>query len=127
MADHHETLRTMIEEIFGKGRMELFDQAVHEDFIDHTAAEGMPPDREGFRGWCRASTAASVMSPQRSNGAWWPATTSPGVGARTLPTPAVVFTLGASSSGNRIEITGNDLGVMRDGKLAESWGEMDTP
>jgi len=34
--------------------------------------------------------------------------------------------MGFAPSGNVVEITGNDLAVMRDGKLVEQWAETDT-
>lgn len=33
--------------------------------------------------------------------------------------------MGIPPCGNKVEIAGNDLGVMRDGRLAEMWGETD--
>lgn len=122
MADAREVLRRFNEEVFGEGRVELIDELVHEDFVDHTGVQG-PMDREGLKDFVRAVHAAlsdceatlERVVVEGDQVAWrW--------SQRGRHTGEF---MGIPPSGNEIEVTGNDLGVMREGKLAEEWGEMD--
>lgn len=123
MADVREVLRRFNEEVFGKGKVELVDELVHPDFVDHTPPERVPPDRDGLKRFVEAVHAAFsdtdaslerlVVEGEQVAWRWQMSATHTGE------------FMGVPASGNRIEITGNDLGVMRDGKLAEMWAEMD--
>ncbi len=46
--------RYFVEQVQGKGRFELIDELVAEDFVNHTAAPGQSADREGVRFVCRS-------------------------------------------------------------------------
>lgn len=123
MADVRELMRRFNEEVFGQGKVDLIDELVHPDFVDHAPPEGIPPDRDGLAAFVRAvhdaftDTAATLerLVVEGEQVAWrW----------RMTATHTGEF-MGVPASGNRIEITGNDFGVVRDGKLAEMWAEMD--
>lgn len=123
MPDTHETIRRINTELYGEGRIELIDELIHPDFVNHTAPEGLPPGREGERAFVamvhealsdtEARMERIVIEGDQVAWRWWMKGTHTGE------------FLGVPASGNVIEITGNDLGVMRDGKLAELWGEVD--
>lgn len=122
MADTHEIIMRFNQDVFGKGKVELIDELVHEDFVDHTGMEG-PMDREGLKSFVQAvhgaasdwDTTVERVLVDGDEVAWrW----------RMRGTHTGEF-MGIPPSGNVVEVTGNDLGVMRDGKLAEQWGEMD--
>lgn len=123
MADIREVIRQLNEDVFGRGRVDLIDDIVHEDFVDHTPLQGMAADREGLKSFVQAVRGSMSDIDVRlervvvegDNVAWrW--------GMSGTHTGEF---MGVPASGNRVEMTGNDLGVMRDGKLAEMWGEMD--
>jgi predicted ester cyclase len=122
MADTRELIRRVQEELFGKGRTELIDELIHPDFVNHTPLQGVSPDRDGL------ATELQILHAAASNGrgpvddilvdgrnvAWrW----------RFLGTHTGEF-MGIPPSGNKLEITGIDLGVVRDDKLAEWWSEV---
>lgn len=118
-----DVIRRINEELYGEGRVELVDELIHPEFVDHTAPEGFPPDREGQRAFVQmthgglSDTEATMdrIVVEGDQVAWrW---TMRGTHTGEL--------MGVPASGNRIELSGNDLGVMRDGKLAELWSEID--
>lgn len=119
----HELLKRFNEEVFGEGRIALTDELVHPEFVDHTAVQGIPPDREGLKGFVEtvhgafgdthATMERIIVSDDQVAWRW-----------RMTAKHTGEF-MGIAATGNEIEITGNDLGVMRDGKLAEMWSEMD--
>jgi steroid delta-isomerase-like uncharacterized protein len=42
-------MRRALEEVVNKGNLELVDELVAPNFVDHTPFPGLPPDREGIR------------------------------------------------------------------------------
>jgi steroid delta-isomerase-like uncharacterized protein len=123
MSGIRETIRRINEDVYGAGRVELVDELFHEDYIEHTAREGRSPGREGVKSFVQAMHAAisgaeSSMDRFLLDGdqvAWrW-----------TLRGKHTGEFMGVPASDREIEVTGNDLGVIRDGKLAEVWSEVD--
>ena len=45
--DKRNVLRRVSGEIFGQGRIEVVDELLAPDFVDHDPLPGFPPDREG--------------------------------------------------------------------------------
>lgn len=122
MADAREIISRLNHDVFGKGNVEIVDELLTEDYVDHTGMEG-PMDREGLKDFVRAVHAAGSgwevdlehVLVDGDKVAWrW-----------TMRGTHTGEFMGIPASGNEITISGNDIGVMRDGKLAESWGEMD--
>lgn len=123
MADIREVIRRFSDDAHGKGKVELIDELCHEDFVNHTAPEGVPPDREGEKAFVQMvhdalsdmeSTTERILV-DGDQVAWrWR--------ARARHTGEF---MGVPPSGNEVEVTGNDIGIMRDGKLAELWAELD--
>lgn len=123
MADVREVIRRINEEVYGASNVALIDDLLHEGFVNHTVMPGLPPDREGEKAFVRAVHAAlsdteATLERVLVDGdqvAWrW----------RMRGTHTGDF-MGTPASGNRVDITGNDIGVMRDGRLTEMWGEVD--
>ena len=123
MANSHDVVRRINEEVYGRGRVDLIDELYHEDYVNHSAPEGVPPTREGEKAYVQMlHSAMSDMEAQvekilvdGDQVAWrW----------RTRGVHTGEF-LGVPASGNRVEVAGNDIGLMRDGKLAELWMEVD--
>lgn len=122
-ADARELVRRINEDVYGEGRADLVDELYHEDFVNHSAQQGIPPTREGEKAFVQAVHAAlsepeSTMDRFLQDGdkvAWrW-----------TMRGKHTGEFMGVPASGNRVEITGNDIGLVRDGKLAELWTEVD--
>lgn len=123
MADNREVIRRINEEVFGEGKLELIDELVHEDFVDHSAMEGVPPGRDGMKALAQmvhsalsdtdATMERIVIDGDEVAWRWsmW--------GRHTGEF------MGIPATGNEVVVTGNDLGVMRDGKLAELWSMVD--
>ena len=122
MADAREVIRRFNLEVFGKGNVDIVDELLTADYVDHNGPQG-PMDRESLKQFVQAVHAA---------GSGWETTLNhvlvdgDKVAWRwTMRGKHTGEFMGVPPSGNEIEITGNDIGIMRDGKLAESWGEMD--
>jgi len=48
--EHHKTkVRRLIDEAQSGGRLEVVDELLAEDFVDHTPFPGIPPTREGVK------------------------------------------------------------------------------
>ena len=122
MADTREVIHRFNEDVFGKGNVEIIDELVTEDYVDHTGPEG-PMDREGLKQFVQLVHSAGSdwevdvehVLVEGDQVAWrW----------RMRGRHTGEF-MGVPASGNDIEITGNDIAVMRGDRIAEQWGEMD--
>lgn len=123
MSDASEVIRRLIEDVYGEGKIELIDELVHEDYVEHPMPEGFSPDREGLKSFVQALRAALsdmeatvervVVDGDELAFRW-----------RITGTHSGEF-MGIPPSGNRIETTGNDVGLMREGKVVERWCEQD--
>lgn len=50
MSKENKTImRRALKEVVNKGNLDLIDELVSPDFVDHTPFPGLPPDREGVR------------------------------------------------------------------------------
>ena len=123
MPDAHDVIRRLIEDVYGEGKVELIDELIHEDYVEYPMPEGFSPDREGLRNFVEALRAAlsdvqatveRVLVDGDQLAFRW----------RITGTHSGEF-MGIPPSGNHIETTGNDVGVMREGKLVERWCEQD--
>lgn len=123
MPSAREVIRRISEEVLGQGRLDLVDELVHEDFVDHTAMEGVPGGREGLKAFARmvhsalsdasASVERTLIDGDQVAWRWsmW--------GKHTGEF------MGIPATGSEVVVTANVLGVMRDGKLAELWSVVD--
>ena len=123
MRDAHDVIWRLVEDVYGKGKVELIDELAHEDYFEVPMPEGFAPDREGLKSFVQALHAAlsdveaQVERVLVDDGqvAWrWRMT-----GRHTGEF------MGIPASGNPIETTGNDVAVLRDGKLEKRWCEQD--
>lgn len=123
MSDAHHVIHPLIEDVYGEGKVELIDELIHEDYVEHPMPEGFSPDREGLKSFVQALHAAlsdvdakaeHVLVDDDQLAFRW----------RITGTHTGEF-MGIPASGNHIETTGNDVGVMREGKLVERWCEQD--
>ncbi len=123
MANAQDVIRPLIEDVYGEGKVELIDELIHEDYVEHPMPEGFSPDREGLKSFVQALHAAlsdvdakveRVLVDDDQLAFRW----------RITGTHTGEF-MGIPASGNHIETTGNDVGVMREGKVVERWCEQD--
>lgn len=123
MPNPHDVVHRLIEDVYGEGKVELIDELIHEDYVEHPMPEGFSPDREGLKSFVQALRAAlsdvdaeveHVLVDDGQLAFRWRIT-----GRHTGQF------MGIPASGNHVETTGNDVGVMRDGKLVERWCEQD--
>lgn len=123
MPNAHDVIHRLIEDVYGEGKVELIDELIHEDYVEHPMPEGFSPDREGLKSFVQALHAAlsdvhakaeRVLVDDDQLAFRW----------RITGTHSGEF-LGIPASGNHIETTGNDVAVMREGKLVERWCEQD--
>lgn len=123
MPDAHTVIRRLMEDVYGEEKVELIDELIHEDYVEHPMPEGFSPDREGLKSFVQALHAAlsdvhaeadRVLVDGDQLAFRW----------RITGTHTGEF-LGIPPSGNHIETTGNDVAVMREGKVVERWCEQD--
>ena len=123
MSDTRQTIRRIQEELFGKGRLDLVPELIHEDFVNHAPLPGVPANRSGLEtevkmlhaSLSEPSGPADMILVDGDRVAW----------RYTFRGRHTGEFMGVPPSGNQVEITGIDLGVVRDGKLAEWWSEVD--
>src|SRR5437867_11045106 len=49
--ENKATARMFYEEVVNRGNISVIDKVTAENYVDHTAAPGMPPGREGAKQW----------------------------------------------------------------------------
>jgi steroid delta-isomerase-like uncharacterized protein len=47
--DNEKLIRRFYDEGWNENKLEVYDELVTEDFVDHQALPGLPPGREGFK------------------------------------------------------------------------------
>jgi len=51
MADLKATARRFNDEIMNQGKLEVIDEIIADDLVEHAAPPGWPPGKEGVRAW----------------------------------------------------------------------------
>ena len=123
MTDAHELVRRLIEDVYGQGKVELIDELIHEDYLEHPMPAGFSPDREGLKSFVQAlhgalsdvdaSVERALVDGDEVAFRW-----------RITGRHTGEF-LGIPASHNHVETTGNDVAVVRDDKMLERWCEQD--
>jgi steroid delta-isomerase-like uncharacterized protein len=108
---------------FGRGNVDVVDEVVAEDFVDHQAMPGMSPDREGLKTLIRALHQAfpdmqmqiedRIVAGDKVVERWSCTGTHDGEFMGLPPTH------------RRIEIRGMDISRLEDGRLVEHWTQVD--
>ena len=123
MPDTRNLIRRLIEDVYGQGKVELIEELLHEDYLEHPMPAGFSPDREGLRSFIQAlhgalsdvdATVERTLVDDGQVAFRWRIT-----GMHTGEF------LGIPPSHNPVETTGNDVAVVRDGKIEERWCEQD--
>jgi steroid delta-isomerase-like uncharacterized protein len=108
---------------FGRGNVDVVDEVVAEDFVDHQAMPGMSPDREGLKTLIRALHHAfpdmqmqiedRIVAGDKVVERW-----------RCTGTQEAEF-MGVPASHGHMDVEGIDISRLENGRIAEHWGEMD--
>lgn len=124
MAGNKEILGRMYEEAINGGNLDLIDDLLADDFVEHEAFPGLEPNREGVKRLFAASLAAFGdfrMEPWQyvEEGdlvvAW----------VQMTGTHQGEF-MGVPASGNKIDLLLVDMVRIRDGRISEHWGCSDS-
>lgn len=123
-----DDVRTLIgrinQELYGAGRVEVAEELIHDDFVNHTAPDGMPTGRDGVTAFVSMlhtglsnpiSTIEQLVTDGDSVGWRW-----------RLRGTHTGELMGVAATGRPLDVSGNDLGRVQDGKLVELWTEVDT-
>lgn len=117
------TMKRFYEEIVDKGRLELIEELVADNFVDHEAFPGLSGDRAGLHGFLDMMRGAFPDFSMRIEDL---IAEGDRVVARTTTsgTHEGEF-MGIAPSGKRIQVQGIDIVRFADGKAVEHWGVTD--
>ncbi|MEQ8433752.1 MAG: ester cyclase [Oceanicaulis sp.] len=116
---NREILRLQIEDLWGKGRVELIDQLYTDDVTDHMPLPGQPPGVSGLRQVVEQFHAAlpdlqitvhGVLAEEDRALDFW-----------TLEATHTGEVMGLAPTGNRIRFSGIDMVRIRDGRISDIW------
>jgi predicted ester cyclase len=123
VATMEEIARRWSEDVLGQGRVDVYDELVSVDAVDHSALPTQRPGVEGFKDRARMLHAAfggprvtvEDLIVQGDRMAWrWTM-----VGTHLAPL------LGVAATGRPIRMTGMNIELIRDGKVVEHWSSPD--
>ena len=118
-----ELARRFTEECWDRSDVSVLDAIMSPDFVDHDPAPGQGPGREGYKGMAAGFFSAFTAFRVRNEDVIaegdkavlrWTAR-----GRHTGPL------LGIPPTGNEVRLRGIDIIRVRDGQIAERWGEFD--
>jgi steroid delta-isomerase-like uncharacterized protein len=123
MADNKAALQRFYDEVVNAGRLELIDELLTEDFVEHEEFPDIPPTREGVRqffGLMRGAFPDLRMEAEHV------------LAEGDLVAAHIHITgthqgefMGVPASGRRIDLRAIDLLRFRDGRASEHWGVTD--
>ena len=123
MSREKSIVRCLVEEAQGKGNLAVIDELIAEDFVDHSAFQGLPPTREGVRilfGALRAAFPDLVVDIHEQIGEGEKVVTR-----KTFSGTHRGDFMGVPPSGNRIAFEVIDILTVRDDKIREHRLQMD--
>jgi steroid delta-isomerase-like uncharacterized protein len=115
--------RRVNDEVWNEGKINLIDELVSADFVNHSAPPGLPADREGFKqfvGMYRAAfpdvqiTIEDILAEGDRVMTRWSAT---GTHKGKL--------LGIPPTNKKVTVTGMSENRISGGKIVEQWNEFD--
>lgn len=123
MSDLKAVARRMYEEVITDGNLDVLDEIVHDDFIEHEEMPGMPSGK---------SAPAAFVTMFRTAFPDLVATIEEMVEEGVTLAVRSTFSgthqgelMGLAPTGNRMEVAAFDKVRFRDGKVIEHWGNMD--
>lgn len=121
--DLHALVRRFYDEVVNGGNLDLIDELVAEDFVDHEEFPGMATDREGvkaFMGMMQEAFDGFRIDAEQL------VAEGDIVAARiTMRGTHSGEFMGVPATGKQIEVPGFDMVRFADGKVAEHWGVTD--
>ena len=115
--------RRIMEEVFGKGNVDLVDELVAQDVVDHNPMPGQAPGREGLK---EMATMIRSAFPDLK------VTVEDQIAEGDLAVDRFVITgtqqaefMGIPAAGKRINVTGILIHRIQNGKVVEHWEEFD--
>lgn len=122
-ADLKKLVERFNDEIISQGKIEVIDELVHDDLIEHTLVPGIAPGKAGIPQWVkmfrdafpdiRVTTDAVIVEGDEV----WVQSTTTGTHEGDLA--------GIPATGKKVKIIGFDRVKTRDGKAIEHWGLQD--
>jgi steroid delta-isomerase-like uncharacterized protein len=125
MADEAGLIKRFYTEVIEGGNLDLVEEMVSDDFVDHNPMPGQSPSKDGVPFFVNAMRTAfpdlkaTIMTPALVDG--------------NLEARYVVLTgthrgelMGIAPTGRSVEFSGIDIIRIEDGKVAEHWGATDT-
>ena len=118
-ADNRALIKRFYDEGWNGNNIDVYDELVTEDFVDHQAIPGLPPGRDGFKGlnsmfrsafpdvWVEIS---NVVAEDDKVGCRWVST---GTHQGDL--------FGIPATGNKVEVSATVFYRVENGRLAEGW------
>ena len=118
-ADNRALIKRFYDEGWNANNLDVYDELVTEDFVDHQAIPGLPPGREGFKG-------LNVMFRSAFPDVWVEidnvVADDGHVGCRWVSTGTHTGDLfGIPATGNKVEVSATVFYRVEDGRLAEGW------
>ncbi len=125
MADNADLIRRFYEEVVGNGNLDVIDELLAEDIVDHEEGlPGQPPGRDGVRFFINTFRAAFPDIKAEVD-----VTLAQGdlAAARAIirGTHQAEF-MGVPPSNKSVEFEGVEIIRVEDGKIVEHWGLTDT-
>ena len=123
MADLKALMKRFNDEIMSQGKLEVIDELVSEDLVEHAAPPGVPANREGVRMFVqmfrdafpdmKVTTIAVVVDGDEA----WMHSSFTGTHKGEL--------MGIPPTNKKVEVTQFDRVKFKDGKAIEHWGLSD--
>ena len=122
-ADLEALTRRFYDEVFVQGKLDLIDEFVHDDFVEHEELPGLPPGKEGLRVFTTMMREAFPDLSVTVNDII--------VGGNKLVSRIRLSGthngefMGIPPTGKTIDVQAIDIMAFRDGKATEHWGVTD--
>ena len=123
VADLAALARRFNDEVFTQGKMEVLDEIVADDFVEHQAMPDMPPDKDGLRAFTEMFRAAfpdlkveTLATAVDGDEVW--------IHSVMTGTHEGEF-MGIAPTGKKVTFAMFDRVKTRDGKAVEHWGVSD--
>ena len=123
MADLKALMKRFNDEVMSQGKMDVIDELVSEDIVEHAAPPGVPPNRDGVKMFVKtfrdafpdmkATTVAVVVEGDEA----WMQSTITGTHKGEF--------IGMAPTNKKFEITAFDRVKFKDDKAVEHWGAED--
>ena len=124
MSDNNKAIvRRLVQEGFNEGKLEVFDELVSPDFVDHAASPGIPPTLDG---WKQATAGMRRSFPDLHIHIEEEIAEGDRVVDRmtTYGTDQGGF-MGRPATGKEVSVASIYILRLADGKIVERWGQAD--